>query len=445
MKSQTLSPDAIEVAAEEVRLLTGLIFPPNRRTDFADALQHAMRLAGERDTATYLERVRREAAIHDELIAEITVGETYFFRDPAQLAAVRQLALATLPRDRRLRLWSAGCASGEEPYTLAMMVGEDDRQAATILGTDLSRTALTLAQRARYTRWSLRGVPEEAIQRHFEIADRYVRPVAAIREAVEFRYLNLAEDNYPSLTTGVWHMDIILCRNVLIYLDQATVARVATQLLESLSPQGWLFLGGADPMISTLVPCEVVTTSSGLAYRRRGAHQPVVAAAAAASTWLPQPVALDHDRLASWIAPAPDLPGSGGSTWLEQIRRFANGGEIERASRLCDVALEVERDSAELFYLHSVLLAEQGHHEAAAQAARRALYLDRDLAVAHIALGGSLSRSGDRRGALRAFRNAHALLTAVAPDTLVHASDGEYAGRLAAMTLMQLQLSEGAA
>jgi chemotaxis protein methyltransferase CheR len=448
MKAQVLSPEAVDAAAEEVRLLTGLVFQPNRKADFAGALQHAMRRAGERDTARYLERVRRDTTVHDELIAEITVGETYFFRDPGQLAVVRARALETLPRDRNLRLWSAGCASGEEPYTLAMMAREAERPTAMVLGTDLSRIALARAQKAQYTRWSLRGVPEESIKRHFERSDRHARPVAAIRDAVEFRYLNLAEDNYPSLATGIWHMDIILCRNVLIYLDEATVARVATRLLEALSPDGWLFLGGADPLLGNLVACDVVTTESGLAYRRKGAHHAVTVAAPVRlrePTPLPPPIKDDFAPLPSLPAAAEATEPRDASSWLEEVRQLANRGEIEAASRVCDVALEQQRDSPELFYLHAVLLAEGGHHEAAAQAARRALYLDRELAVAHIALGGSLSRLGDRRGARLAFKNAHLLLSAMAPDDLVRASDGEYAGRLTAMTRMQLRLAEGAA
>src|SRR5262245_20425140 len=119
MKLRSLTPEAVHTAAEEIRRLTGLVFQPSRQADFAGALGHAMKRARERDTDRYLERVRQDATLQDELIAEITVGETYFFRDANQLRIVRELALESFPRDRPLRLWSAGCATGEEPYTLA--------------------------------------------------------------------------------------------------------------------------------------------------------------------------------------------------------------------------------------------------------------------------------------------------------------------------------------
>jgi chemotaxis protein methyltransferase CheR len=292
-------------------------------------------------------------------------------------------------------------------------------------------------------------VSDEKISQFFEVDGKQARPRAKIRDAVEFHYLNLAEDTYPSLATGIWNMDIILCRNVLIYLDEATVKKVASRLLEALSPDGWLFLGGADPLLGNLVRCEVITTDSGLAYRRNEAGRqapPPRRVEPAPPAPVPVTPILDEAIPAPTTAsvePAHAAADPGGV--ISEIRGLANSGDIERATRLCDRSLEAFRASAELFYLQSVLLAETGQHEAAAQAARRALYLDRDLIVAHLALGNSLARSGDMRGAKVALENACRLLGHLPPDALVPASDGELAGRLITMTRMQLRLSEGAA
>jgi chemotaxis protein methyltransferase CheR len=446
VKLRALPPEAVDSAAAEIRRLTGLVFQPSRQADFAGALGHAMKRAGERDPAKYLDRVRQDATLQDDLIAEITVGETYFFRDPSQLRIVRELALDSFPRGRNLRLWSAGCATGEEPYTLAMLVRESGHQHASILGTDLSRVALTRARKAQYTRWSLRGV-SDTNAKYFEAGDKQAQPIESIRNAVEFRYLNLAEDTYPSFTTGIWHMDVILCRNVLIYLDEATVARVATRLLDSLSPDGWLFLGGADPLIGNLVPCEVITTPAGLAYRRKGAERPAFIPEQGQTPVSTIPVEEPEPVFVPPAEPAPIevAAASPAMAWLAKIRAHANRGEIELATRVCERALDRLRDSAELHYLHSVLLAEAGNHEVAAQAARRALYIDRDLAVAQLALGTALARLGDARGARVALRNAQRLLDALPSDAVVPGSDGETAGRLAEMTRVQLRLMEGAA
>ena len=165
-------------------------------------------------------------------MAEITIGETYFFRDSAQFALLRDRVLPDLfsparlrAHDAPIRIWSAGCASGEEPYSLAILLhqlGWSSR--AQVFGTDVSRPLLRQARQAQYSRWSLRGVPEEIVATYFKRSgDRFVL-LPAIARAVEFRYLNLADAGYPSPQSGVWGMDLILCRNVLIYFAADRVA-----------------------------------------------------------------------------------------------------------------------------------------------------------------------------------------------------------------------------
>jgi len=304
----------------------------------------------------------------------------------------------------------------------------------------------------------------------------------AIRDAVDFRYLNLAEDTYPSLSTDIWGMDLILCRNVLIYFDAETVARVARRLIDSLSDDGWLLLGASDPPLGELVPCDVVVTHAGLAYRRQGrtARWPRATTVVAAARPLPDapvpelprhppvpvalaPVAPERDAsdgaadAARWLAErdyerAADLArrkvlrdGSNPALWVVLVRALANRGDMAAAGHACAAALDRHRTSAELAYLHAVLLGEAGRHADAATAARRALYLDGGLVVAHLVLGGALARLGKTDGACRALRNAQRLLGGMAPDAIVPASDGEPAGRLAAMAGVQLQLLGAAA
>ncbi len=478
-RGATLSPQFVEAAAELVRRRTGLVFGEARRSAFEAGLARAMRRARLTEPEVYLARLDTQPAFLDDLAGEITVGETYFFREPQQFAVIRYQVLPALvshrPRDHALRIWSAGCATGEEAYTLAIVVRERglDR-AAHIVATDLSRTALAAARRALYTRWSLRGVPDHVVRTYFGCANSRFELVPVVRELVEFRYLNLAEDAYPSLPTGIWAMDLILCRNVLIYFDAGTTARVAQRLIDSLSDDGWLLLGASDPPLQALVPCDVVVTEAGLAYRRPGRgriRQP-----------LPQAIALEPPPLAPVSAPAgePARVGRGRDAddpvdasrayaqrdyeraaelagrlvqhdardpdlWIVLVRALANRGELKAAGQACAAAVDRHRPSAELAYLHAVLLAEAGRHAEAAGAARRALYLDRGLVVAHLALGVALAHLGDTAGARRAVRNAARLLAGMAPEAVVPASDGEPAGRLAEMARVQLQLLGGAA
>lgn len=268
-------------------------------------------------------------------------------------------------------------------------------------------------------------------------------------------------------------MDVIFCRNVLIYFDMQTVRKVAEGLINSLSDDGWLFIGASDPPLGDLVPCEVVTTSAGLAYRRPNRRGALVAASAGsvpAETRLRQKRADTAQRSptsARQLLPPPAAPkpaaaprpddvapalaayaqGHYGqaaelaresvqrgaaeeSVWLVWVRSLANEGRLLEAASVCATALDRHGNSAELTYLESVLLAQSGLYTESAAAARRALYLDRTLVVAHLALGDALSHTGDSAGAALSFRNAERILSRVAPDSPVRGTDGETADRL---------------
>lgn len=507
---------------------TGLTFPPSRQADLEHALGEVL------DDATSKEQLREllagETAARDELIARLTIGESYFFRDPGQFRLLREEILpgiAAARGDAPIRLWSAGCASGEEAYSLAIIAEQLGLgRRTTVLGTDLSRMRLAAARKAIYSQWALRGMDDETIGRYFTRAgNRYVlRP--KFREAVDFRYLNLAEDRYPSLTAGIWGFDVILCRNVLIYFDSQTVARVAQRLIDSLSEDGWLMLGASDPAISELAECDVVLTHAGLVYRRRRAGRRAGGAPASGDAdvldreaylpgeleevthpgggWLDHPdnthavpeVAETGDgELEPSFAPPSDGPSPGeesvevddararvaaitcvdvpdellaayaardyaraaaiaerqlgvadtANVRVLHVRALANMSDLAAAGRASAAALERHPHSAELLYLHALLLFESGNPRDAAAAARRALYLDRSLVVAHVALAHALRRMGDLSGARRALRNAASLLRDRPADDIVPASDGETVGRLRTNVEAQIRLLAGAA
>lgn len=485
-----------------VRLLTqrtGLVFSPPRRRVLEEEIGKAVRRWG--DVQTYLLQLASDSSVFDELVARVTVGETYFFREPEQIGAIGQRILPELAgriRDRPIRIWSAGCASGEEPYTLALVAAEAglaDR--VHIVGTDLSRAALARAERARYTRWSLRATPGEIAAKYFHPRGGEFQLDARIRALVAFGYLNLATDLYPSLRTGLWGMDLILCRNVLIYLDGATIARVARRLAAALAPGGWLVLGASDPPLGDEIGCEAVLTAGGLMYRAR----PLPADPGAApprsrdASWSTEPTGVAEAMLVETSASLPpaagppqvevermvveppavaepcpaamagavdEAPAAGdgtnddqtlnvahdparepkrtGERWALLVRAAANRGDLAVAGRACARGLEQHPHHAELMLLHGWLLAERGLLAEAARALRGAVYLDRGLAVGHLALGQVLARLGDREGARRSLHNALRLLRAVPPEQAVPGAGGEVAGRLAEMARVYVKL-----
>jgi len=495
---------------------TGLTFPASRRSDFEQALQAAL---GERAPDGRLrDLLEGDTVARDELIANLTIGESYFFRDPGQFRLLREEILpgiAALRENVPIRMWSAGCAAGEEAYSLAIL-GEQLglKQRTRVLGTDISRVRLAAARAGNYSKWALRSLDEETIARYFtESGKRYVLR-SEFRGSVDFRYLNLAEDAYPSMAAGIWGFDLILCRNVLIYFDTATIAHVAQRLIDSLSDDGWLMLGASDPAISEMVDCEVVLTHAGLMYRRSGvlshgggatlpdAFADISAADAAsrggafatdglawdleadepaaggdAATGLDTPddavgarVAARHaDAVDTRAAPAADsaVPDEVRAAYAAhdyvrsaalaaahlaihdtpslramRVRALANMGQLSAAGNASAAALEQHRDSAELLYLHALLLLEGSQWREAAAAARRALYVDRTMVVAHLTLADALKRGGQLTGARRALNNAASLLEALPDDQVVPASDGETAGRLRTNVEARLRLME---
>jgi chemotaxis protein methyltransferase CheR len=196
-----------------------------------------------------------------------------FLRQPERFEFIRRHVLPEIQRrcgpDHVVRAWSAGCASGEEAYSLAILFKQEglgDR--STILATDISRLALQCASEAAYGVSSLRGMPEEVIRRYFH--RRGYREVLdeRIRSQVTFRYSNLAARECMDDCGPVQGMDLILCRNVLIYFDRESVRQVARRLFDSLAEGGWLIAGASDPPLAEDAPFETVVTDRGVVYRR---------------------------------------------------------------------------------------------------------------------------------------------------------------------------------
>lgn len=480
MMVTTWTDPAYESIAHLLASRTGLVFTPNRIESFEAAVRRAVGRSGVAGATGYLRLLESDKISMDELVAEVTVGETYFFRDPALFEHIRHQVLpeiiGRIGTARPIRLWSGGCASGEEAYSLAILIEEAHlADHAHLLATDISRTALSKARAAVYGAWSLRASDPAFIERYFNRVDDRLVLDPRFRTRVSFEYLNMAIDSYPSMTTGTWGMDLILCRNVMIYLDRGTVERVARRLLECLADGGLLVTGPSDPWIAEIVPCETVATPVGTFYRR-SKDAARVEPRSRGTTPEPPPL-LPLSGVETPVTPS-SLPREPavipGEDVLEQsrdafargrydqvlemtgaqdqhpelaalrVKSLANlGGPVE-AEREAEAALALHPLSAELHFLRGVILMSLGRDDEAARSVRGAIYLDRSLAVAHFTLGSILRRNGDLAGARRAYRNALDLCLSRHPGELVPLSDGESAGRLAEAAQVQIGLLEGA-
>jgi len=263
---------------------SGLYFPEKKKTSLEAGLLKALTASplGFTKQSTNLDayynllRDKNDPAGKAEmerLIHTLTIGETHFFRDEAQFDALatrvlpaiidrkRATAAAVDPKIQpQLRIWSAGCATGEEPYSLAILLKEllpdIDRWHILILATDINQDSLTSAREGLYSEWSFRETQAKALRPRFFTyvpatksqsgAGRY-RLRDDIRPMVTFASLNLIEDDYPAIHNNTVSMDLILCRNVTIYFTEEATRQIVQRFYEVLVEGGWLVVGHSEP------------------------------------------------------------------------------------------------------------------------------------------------------------------------------------------------------
>ncbi len=244
MTTSTLSSDSLDKLAAMVLEQWGLLFPKDRRKDLQRGVEAAAKGLG-LPTKTFLDMILREPAhptrakLLSILVEKLTIGESYFFRETRSIHALDEVLLPAIIRarsqegTRRLRLWSAGCATGEEPYTLSILLDRVFRRVGErkqdwdldILATDINREFIRRARLGVYRQWSFRTAPPWLKEQYFEETDdNRWRVKDDVRDSVRFRIFNLCDDD-AELERGEG-MDIILCRNVLIYFsyDKMTCA-----------------------------------------------------------------------------------------------------------------------------------------------------------------------------------------------------------------------------
>ena len=403
--------------AELTRLRTllsgaaGLVFEDSRRESLGFCVSERLRATGQADVSSYLEEVERAGTPElQSLIDEVTIQETHFFRNPPQVRALREHVLPELvraaeTRGRRLRVWSAGCSTGEEPYTIAMMIRELLPSTAgwdiKVIATDISESALTAARQATYGARALQLASPEQLARFFvPTADgrHQVRP--EVRELVEFRHANLVRDRPPG--DG---LDLVLCRNVTIYFDRDTTRSLVRRLHGSLRDGGYLFLGHSETLWQVSEDFRLVTLGTGqgaaYVYRRlddrtdRRSMLPDRRTEQELPLPVPQ-VRVAHRRPAAAVV-LPDLT---------QVRDALADGRYADAADLARLLAAADPLTADVHYLLGRALVEVGEDRQALPALRRAVYLAPYAGLAHFLLAGVLARCGDPGAAAREYRAA---------------------------------------
>lgn len=481
----------LPVLSEFLTQRIGLHYPRERWPDLMRGIEAAARELRMPDTTHCIHALmggplgRTQIEV---LARHLTIGETYFFREPQvfdalQMHALPQLIQVKRESGRRLRIWSAGCSTGEEVYSLAIlvqrMVPDYAQWEITILGTDINPQALEKAAAGVYSAWSFRNAQPWLRERYFrEIQGRY-HVIPEVRDMVTFAYLNLAEETYPAPTSNTQAMDLVFCRNVLMYFEPTLASQVVRRLHLALMEGGWLVVSPSEISQTSFACFTPVYLENAILHQKSGLQTakpepsaivpaadpiqiptvmqpPPKSAAKAPPGSIPRPIPAHTPPPATISAPdyahAHALYQRGNypaavaeATRLLELQQdalppmlllariHANRGALAEALHWCRRSITVDRLNPVAHYLCATILQEQGRLDDAAQAYKRALYLEQDFVLAHFALGRLLRHQAQEEEAGRHFDIALQLLEDYAPEAPLPESDGLSAARLQTM------------
>jgi chemotaxis protein methyltransferase CheR len=452
---RALAPSLVSAVSDFVAAGLGLHFPEERWADLERGVASAARDLGHRDAESCARWLLSAALTRNQaevLASHLTVGETYFFREKETLQVFERHIVPELLRsrgggERRLRIWSAGCCTGEEPYSIAILldglIPDDDAWHVTILATDINPRFLRKAVDGVYGEWSFRGVPAWIRERYFsKRRDGRFELHPRIRNRVSFTYLNLASDTYPSLLNNTTAMDVIFCRNVLMYFSQERTREVIRNFYRSLVAGGWLIVSVTETSNTLFSAFSSVQLPGAVLYLKSADGE-----SARVGTEPSAPTDVEPDALAfqapssplepTIAEPLPVRPRSEDAIGSEdsrahsvRARECANEGRLADAIEWCDKAITVDKMNPAHHFLRATVRQEQGQTEEAAQSLMRALYLDPGFVLAHFGLANVELSRGRRGAARRHFANALETLQAHARDEILPESEGLTAGRL---------------
>lgn len=487
-----ITADCEERLAALIRQRTGVRLLDHQLDNLRDTISNACATFDYPDCSDYLlaiEGSNAESRLQEHLIAGITVGESYFFRDRQQMGFLQEHFLPELIRQRRqsgnryLRIWSAGCSAGQEVYSILIMlhqlIDDIDQWNIHLLGTDINVSALSMAIRGKYDQWSFRATSDLLRQRFFTPVNGRWQLNSALRRAVKFSYLNLYGDSFPSVLSETNALDLILCRNVFIYFDREIVPPVMEKFYASLMPGGCLLMGASDLLDEHAAEAFEYHTHGNMHYLRKSEvplypallpSSPEVdsledkVAEKVAVVELPEAAPPDLSPVAA-IKPYEEIIALlGGDAWDAVVRlidkrieqgddsaliwqfrgkALANKGLIDEALLACECSIERDPTDKHSHFIRALLLIDAHRQKAAEAALRATLYLDRRFVEAHYQLGLLLMRRGEKVAGIKSLRNALQIAESEQPERQLHDAAGMSHGRIASILRNELLIYEG--
>lgn len=479
------SKNQLAMISTRVTEVLGLSFPENRWRDLTRGVTAAAGELGWPDPEVFVERLVRappESTEIEVLARHLTIGETYFFRENQVFSILKERIIPDLIRTRRgedqqIRIWCAGCSSGEEPYSVAILlhrlIPDIEGWRITIHATDINPDVLKKASLGIYTEWSFRGTGPWLKDEYFTVVGKghyEVSPV--IRRMVTFSRHNLATSPASSPLHNGGAMDIILCRNVLMYFSAGQARSVVSHFYEFLNRDGWLIVSVTETSANLFSPFQGVSFPEAMLYQKKvggGQRERIQDLPAVTRVTVPQvqPARLTSRPCTPLLATprAPGLtrpvqaqePADGAILRNEALdlctrgryreakergqrvlaaapgdaemmallsRCSANLGNRVEAKEWCEQAILARRTEPAFHYLMSSILQELGEEEEAMRSLQRVLYLDQNTVLAHYDLGNLALRRGDLGEAVRHFGITRKILSSRGEDEEIPDSGG---------------------
>lgn len=475
--SEALSAALMAKVSQIIESRMALHFPPDRWNDLEQKLKFAAKEFGFTDHEVFCNWLANSSLKTEQaeiLASHLTVSETYFWREPHVFEALENTILPELVRarekgEKRLRVWSAGCATGEEPYSLAIAINraipDYKNWNVTILATDINPQILRRANEGIYGEWSFRNAPPWLKERYFtRTGNKKYQIASEIRNMVTFAYLNLAEDTYPSPINNTNAMDIIFCRNVLMYFTGKRIQQIGESLYKSLISDGWLMVSSSELSLQLFPQFAPVHFLEAIVYRktlRKLSDNNAFQLSALQDEPTPFPAfadaALFDEKSAApppppaFILKKPEFPQvlakeldaetqkNVAADISLPVRELANQGNLNEALLTCERLIIDNKLNPNLYFLQASILQEQNRDVEAIASLKRTLYLDPDFYMGHFALGNLMLHQGKKQIARKCFENALVILAKFDQGTVLLDSDGLTAGRLREIVAATMQ------
>jgi chemotaxis protein methyltransferase CheR len=439
----------LDVLARRIESETGLQFRGARARDLANGVRRMARdegFASEGAATEWLLAGPWDAARGGLCARHLTVGETYFFREPRAFDLLCDYARAKFapgtPQQGPLRLWSAGCCTGEEPYSMAMALRERlpglDPARVSILATDLNEDSLAIARAGLYRQWSFRRTPAAMRAAWFApLGDGRHALDPDIRDRVRFARLNLAEDSYPSAQSATQAVDIIFCRNVLMYFSRRQARAVIARLRACLVDGGWLVVNPSEASAElfegfhgTYHPDAIFFQKSASAGQRPAPSPPAPPPSLPPAARV-VPSAFRPARMPASVACVPAGPARHPAA-LAHAQALLRAGDWQQALRALARAAHDFPLVPALYQAAAQIALDHGDYAAARRHLKRQLYLEPDSIIAHYLCAVAHMGDGEPAAARRALSTSAALLEALDDDASVPGADGWHAASLRA-------------